>query len=87
MIREEFRRLAPTKQAQHATMALTGGGGIRFIRFPAHVLLELEKLMPANKVVTETKEGLASMGQGVVPFWKVKMFGSMWKRSGAEELE
>jgi hypothetical protein len=87
MVREEFRRLAPTKQAQHATMALTGGGGMRFIRFPANVLMELEKLFPPNKVATETAEGLAGMGHGVVPFWKVKMFGSMWKRSGAEELE
>jgi hypothetical protein len=30
---------------------------------------------------------LMAMGNGVVAFWKVKMFGSMWKRTGAEELE
>jgi hypothetical protein len=68
-------------------MALTGGGGIRFVRFPANILVELEKLLPTNKVVTESAEVLAGMGQAVMPFWKVKMFGSMWNRSGAEELE
>jgi hypothetical protein len=49
--------------------------------------MEVEKLFPPNKVVTETTEGLTAMGNGVVAFWKVKMFGSMWKRTGAEELE
>ena len=68
-------------------MALTGAGGLRFTRFPANVLVDLEKLFPRNKVVTESKEGLLGMGNGVVAFWKVKMFGSMWKRTGAEELE
>jgi hypothetical protein len=87
MVREEFRRLAPAKQVQHASMALTGGGGMRFTRFPANVLMDVEKLFPPNKVVTETTEGLHAMGNGVVAFWKVKMFGSMWKRTGAEELE
>jgi hypothetical protein len=86
-IRDEFKRHAPAKEVRHANMALTGAGGLRFTRFPANVLLDLEKLFPANKVVTESKEGLLGMGNGVVAFWKVKMFGSMWKRTGAEELE
>jgi hypothetical protein len=72
---------------RHANMALTGGGGLRFTRFPANVLVGLERLFPPNKVVTESAEGLLAMGNGVVSFWKVKMFGSMWKRAGAEELE
>ena len=87
MVREEFRRLPPAKEVQYATMALTGAGGVRFTRFPANVLVDLEKLFPPNKVVTESAEGLMTMRNGVVPFWKVKMFGSMWKRTGAEELE
>jgi hypothetical protein len=86
-IRDEFRKQAPAKEVRYANMALTGAGGLRFTRFPANVLLDLEKLFPANKVVTESKEGLLGMGNGVVAFWKVKMFGSMWKRTGAEELE
>jgi len=86
-IREEFRRHAPAKQVRYANMALTGGGGLRFTRFPANVLVDLERLFPANKVITESVEGLMAMGNGAMPFWKVKMFGSMWKRAGAEELE
>ena len=60
---------------------------MRFTRFPANVLVDLERLFPANKVITESVEGLMAMGNGAMPFWKVKMFGSMWKRAGAEELE
>lgn len=86
-IRDEFRRLAPAKEVRYANMALTGAGGLRFTRFPANVLVDLERLFPANKVVAESKEELLSMGNAGVPFWKVKMLGSMWKRTGAEELE
>lgn len=86
-VRDEFKRHAPAKEVRYANMALTGGGGLRLTRFPANVLVDLEKLFPKNKVVTESAEGLMRMGNGVVGFWKVKMFGSMWKRTGAEELE
>lgn len=87
MVRDEFRRLPPAKMVKFASMALTGGGGLRFTRFPANVLLDLEKGFPANKLLSEPGDSLKQKGTEVVPLWTVEMFASMWKRAGSEELE
>lgn len=87
MIRDEFRRLPPAKEVRHASMTLTAGGGLRFYRFPANVLMDLEPHFPANKVLSEPGESLRQKSIGMVSVYSVDMFGSMWKRAGSEELE
>lgn len=87
MIRDEFRRLPPAAQVRHASITLTAGGGLRFVQFPANVLIDLEEHFPANKVFSEPVSSLRQRSTNVVPLFSVDMFGSMWKRAGSEELE
>lgn len=91
-VRDEFRSYSAMKSANHAIIALSPPGEMRFTNFPPSVLLALD-----NLIGDEWSQGVVKRSLGVVELkerderdiivWTVNLKGKVWKRKGTEELE
>lgn len=91
-VRDEFRSYSALKSANHAIIALSPPGEIRFTNFPPSALLALD-----NLIRDEWSQGIVNRSLGVVELkerderdkivWTVSLKGKVWKRQGIEELE
>lgn len=92
LVRDEFRSYSVPKSANHAIIALTPPGEIRFTNFPPSALLALD-----NVIRDQWPHGIVKRSLGVVELkerdekdkivWTVNLEGKVWKRKGNEELQ
>lgn len=91
-VRDEFRSYSARKSTNHAIIALTPPGEIRFTNFPPSALLALD-----NVIRDQWPQGIVKRSLGVIELkerdendkivWTANLEGKAWKRKGNEELE
>lgn len=91
-VRDEFRSYSARKSTNHAIIALTPPGEIRFTNFPPSALLALD-----NVIRDQWPQGIVKRSLGVIELkerdendkivWTANLEGKVWKRKGNEELD
>ncbi|RSH91725.1 hypothetical protein EHS25_009094 [Saitozyma podzolica] len=98
-VRDEFKPLAPVRDATYALLTLTTPASIRLTGFPPEVLVSVDRAVSdawplGVRSRSESAESLkkranaVGMGADGVPgAWKIELEGKAWKRQGSSELD